>query len=769
MLAARIVLALAVLAALGGVLTAAPPAPLPPATYDVVVNYRIVAYPNERIPQFKAMLKDLAAHGFRRDPNDGAAPDEAADSTATRLRGTVPAANARSLLLERHVRSLLLIPVGEKLPEAAAPVRVAIELAGGLTPDRERLLHAQTTEALGALKFVEAVGYDHRGFSRLVGTLPADQLDASLGDLRERVPGKDLPAPFANVRAIRIVEVRPTLPPPLARPNVPEVPQGQEKLSSELRETLTDEARAGQPLRFEIILADPPQDRDAGVERLLRATAPGISLEGILGADVTATGKPSQLAALAALPEVAGLRLPRPALAAPVRAGGDEAATLIATGLDRLHARGYRGKGSRLAVVAADFRGWEALLGKGLPKDTRLIDLTRERNRNLEPDPHPAGPGPGQGALFARIAAGAAPEAAVVLIRVDPAAPYMLQTVARAIHGDYADSLALEQRGRDLAEERAQLDLRRRDLLEERAKVFADLREEDDAIKRREAYQKNHAALDQDEDAFHRRLRRYLDLRKDLLQLKGVRVLASALVWDDGHTGGGSSPLSRFFDDRPFPSTLWIQPASFGRDRIWAGLFQDSDGNGVMEFTSKNKELPADSWSPELNFLAWQGDEGKPTADLPVGARVRVTFQWREAHDPALQRTGQDHFRDPLMNVRLVVLRQFDPSGAKQPADDFEVVAQSHGAPRRLDHSTSAATYEVSVEFRVAEAGRYALRVEGRAPDSDRPANLPTLPNLRRTGEVRPRIALETLDGAGRAIWRDFRGDDGAFGLPSVP
>ena len=73
------------------------------------------------------------------------------------------------------------------------------------------------------------------------------------------------------------------------------------------------------------------------------------------------------------------------------------------------------------------------------------------------------------------------------------------------------------------------------------------------------------------------------------------------------------------------------------------------------------------------------------------------------------------------------------------------------------------------VEWKVAEAGRYALRVEGRAPDSDRPAYLPTLPSLRRSGEVRPRIVVETLEGDGRAVWRDFRGDDAALMPPSAP
>ncbi len=135
-----------------------------------------------------------------------------------------------------------------------------------------------------------------------------------------------------------------------------------------------------------------------------------------------------------------------------------------------------------------------------------------------------------------------------------------------------------------------------------------------------------------------------------------------------------------------------------------------------MEFAPPDVLLPSGSWSRELNFLAWQPASGKPTAELPAGARVRLTFQWREAHDPALLQTGQDPYRDPLTSVRLLVLRQPDPAGRQRPADDLEVVAQSAGAARRLDQTPTSAAYEVSVEWRVPEAGRYAVRVEGKPP-----------------------------------------------------
>jgi hypothetical protein len=737
-------------AAICGLAPGAPAAPPPPATYDVVVRYRIVAFPNERVAQFNAMMKDLAARGFRRDPADEPVVNEPSDTTATRLRGSIAAAKVRSLLLDRHVRELLLIPSGEKLPDDAnRPVRVTIELTTGLPPDRQQLLHTQTAVVLDSLKFSESVGYDHRDFTRLVGSIPAGQVGALLSDLRETPAGQTQPAPFANMPAIRIAEVRPDLPAPSPRPAPPAIPAVHEKIAAELRELVADAARATKPARMEILLAREPEARDQTWERPLRLTAPDIAIEGRFGTVVTAIARPDQAPALAALPEVVGLRLPRRARSV---AASDtaELAKQVGSDLESLHTRGYRGKGSRVAIVAADFRGWEGLVGKALPKSSRLIDLTRERNENLQPDPYPAGAGPGEGTVLAQMTAKSVPDADLVLIRVDPSTPYMLQSIVRAAVGEPTGSLALEQRERQLTDERTRLDVRRAELLEQRRQVFSDLREEGEALRQREDYLKKQAAFDLEERAYQALLGRYIDHQKALLQLKGLRLVASPLE-------AASANMQR--QSRESCGPLWIQPVGRGPEETWSGLFRDSDRNGVMEFAPTETPLPTDNWSRELNFLAWRDATGKVTPDLPAGSRVRVTLQWREPHDASLARIGQDHFREPLAAVRLQVVRQSEPAGSKRPADDLEIVAQSAGVPHRLDQTPSSASYEVSVEWRVPEAGRYAIRVEGRMPESDRPLSLPTLPRLRRTGEIRPRIVADTLEGDGRAIWRDFHGE----------
>jgi hypothetical protein len=185
-----------------------------------------------------------------------------------------------------------------------------------------------------------------------------------------------------------------------------------------------------------------------------------------------------------------------------------------------------------------------------------------------------------------------------------------------------------------------------------------------------------------------------------------------------------------------------------------------------MEFAPLGTPLPEGLWSPQLNFLAWQPAGGPRTADLPAGARVRVSVQWREAHDPEFFRDRDDPYRPSLANLNVVLLRQLDPGAAKQPRDDLEVAAQSVGLPQRLDNEPASATYEQTLEFTVKEAGRYALRVEGRTPAGIRPPGVPTLPILEKSGEIHPRIFIQTLDGPGRAVFADYAPVVGSLGMP---
>jgi hypothetical protein len=866
---------------------AQPAAPPPPPTYDVQIRYDIVARRNERVAQYLEMMRDLKRAGFVRDPDEFFEENEPENPRANRMRGTVPPDGVPQLLKQRHVRTIRLAPAGSKLPGADELVRVQIDLTAGLPADRQRALNQDARLVLTALGFREATGYDTRQNTRLVGLVPAKNLDALLLDLRRqpaawkllsrtlltdlrtfpggqqaledlltewygdkngrklvadalglwrfspagrkvlaslpadvaadaespvaqehllaslmRSPdaaeplaqllakvyadpaaadlvdrmvrrvsnqaGGGMPGLFRGGATVRVVEVFPEMPPPTIRPIPAPVPPELEKVTPDLRELLGDEDKAATPVRLELILALTPAD-DRGFVRQFGAT-PGVVVEGRVGPVVTVATTLGAAKKLAAVDEVAAVRLPRLPQPLPLVPQAErKPLPLQEAGVARLHALGHRGQGTVVAVLDPDFRGWEAQVKeKKLPPETRLIDITRERNPRMDPDPPPGDPQQfGVGTRYALTIAAVAPEAELFLVRVDPAAPYMIQNVARAINGEGYRSFGMDQRLLALDLERGMLERRKELLLEERREGYGNFAEEGEAAKRREEYRKKQAQYEKDEADFNARSALFFRTQREFKDLKRARVAVSSLVWDEGYPVDGSSPLSRYFDDRPFKAALWFQTGGDARGQAWTGLFRDEDGNGAMEFAGPEAPLPKGHWSRELNFLKWRPAAGDESLDLPENAKVRLVLQWREAHDPLYLQIGEDRYRDPLANLRLMLVHQPDPEGKKQPSDDLEVVAESVGPPQRLLASPNSATYEQTLDVTVKKAGRYAVRIEGVLPPSVAPRGAPTLPSARTFGEVRPRLFVRTLGGDGRALLHTYWTDAGSLGMPA--
>jgi hypothetical protein len=865
---------------------AQPRAPAPPATYDVLIRYQIDATRNDRVQQYGEMARFFKEAGFQRDPGEMVEDTEPEDPGATRMRGTIPAAKARSLLDEHHVQTIRLSPPGQKLPDdPATAVRVEFELPSRLPPDRQRLLYNQVRRVLGELGFKDALGYDHRQFTRLSGMLPAGQLETVFAGLWRQPAAlaflsrsllasepltataatllaalldqvlarpeyqklletlltdlKRLPAPenekeslesrisrgvtsllvdlnlarqqgpalrdilamlgqkpeardFLDVFLNRLRRQRNSgllpgfyrvtwpvavtrmmpadMPPTAERPEPARIPPGQENLTPDLRELLKDQEMAKQPIRMEVILSRPPDDSQRFWHLRWGRQIPGVIVEGRLGPVLTVVAPANLAVELAALPDVSTVRLPRVARSA-ILARPDGAAeefdALKGTGLDKMHKFKRQGQGIRVAVIDGDFRGWQRFLGKGLPKETKLVDLTRLRSPVLQPEPFPApAEGLGGGTLCALAAVKAAPEIDLTLIRVDPAAPHLLLTAARYINGEDFRPELFARRDADLRERQFLIDTRREQLLEERRLVL-EAGNDAESVKRREEYFKRQAEFDQEEKAYKELVRSFLALTQELQGLKSIRVVACNLIWTDGHPVDGSGALSRYFDDKPFKVALWLQAAGNSRGQAWTGLFRDNDGNEVMEFAAPETPLPRGAWTHELNFLAWEPSKGARTSTLPENVRVRVTLQWREPHDPDLNRDGDDLFREPLAPLNLLVVRQPDPAGAKQPSDDLVVVGETYGVPQRLDNTRNSAVYEHVLEFTASAGGRYAVRIEGRVPETTRPRGAPTLPGLAPFGELKPRVFVETLSGDGRVVLDTYTTETACLGMPA--
>lgn len=797
----RVTLSFAAVLLFAPVLPAQRVAPPPPAEYDLQARYSIRAATNQRIVQFMEMVRYLDSLGFKREPGE---EDEPANLFADRLRGRLPSNKVEEFLREPHVRTLLLVPAGMKLPDnAQQPVLVQIGLRK-IAASRQQELAAQTRDLLvSKLGFVPKTGFDHQGNTRLLGTIPSGKVNELLNDLRGQpagplapeTPVTNLPEPIHSVVPVRIAEVLAEpegVTPSVDAPPPPEPERPLQKLSPDLRDKAIGEADAAaqRPARFEVILTNPPPALDQNWRGAM-LTIPGVLVEGRIGSVVSIAAPLAVARNLAASPDVASVRLPRAATVQPTPPlTGQAIDVLAATGLDRLHGLKYRGAGVRVAVIGSDFAGWRAHAGKELPKSTTFIDLTATRNFTLEPDAAPEAAetgGPASGTRAALAVRYAAPEADVVLIRVDPAAAYMLTDVARYVHGETFRTEGMIGRNRELRADNDRLRILRAQITEERRASLNDFSQEEEAIKRRQELAAKEADLAAQERLFAERLRRFFQLEDDLLNLRNARAVVCPLAWDTGYPVDGTGPLARYFDEiffgQPQPripgrprtpqiSSVWLQSAGDTRGQVWTGRFRDADGNGVMEFAPPGMPVPVDRWTTELNFLAWQPHGNARTAELPAGAQVRVALQWSEAHDPDVTpgADGVDPYRAPIADLRVVVLRQRDTSGKRVATDDLNIAARSVRLPQLLSRSATAATYEHIVEFTAEAAGGYALRVEGAMPRGTRPLFAPTLPSQERSWELTARLFVETTDaasrGQGRPVFADFAPGLGGLGTP---
>jgi hypothetical protein len=804
------------------------PTPPPPDGYQVWVRYRINSARDQHVLQYDALIEHLKALKFNFQPPLEQHPDtDREDPNKNQLRGTVAAGEALKILRNPNVASMVLLPTDFKVPEAPEqPVRVQFELASGFTQERQRDLSEQTSLLLKLLGFREADVYEQRGYTgklntRLSGTIPAGRLETLLKDLRgqpagwfgPRVTLEDLPAPLRLTNPIVVTEVltdaEPLKDEPVAEPRSPDF---LEKISADLWALVNDKAKESERVRVQLVLIGRRTAEESTLRQMLVAAAPSLRVEGHLGNTVVGTAFVNQVKALAALPEVAVIRLVRPAridIDPALTSLGDPQKALTLSGLAELHAKGKRGQGVRLALIDNDFRGWDRLVKeRKLNGKTRFVDLTAEHSRDILPSA--AGPAEqlGHGAHCALATAAAAPDAELTLIRTDAFDPYQLEEIVRYLNGgDLSDNL--RRRQDELTTERLVLDAERAKLLRERQIILEDFTDETDQIRdfaflgpirgwvfsRREWIRQRLAYQEKLEQALNVRKDRLYRLLDEVRGLKGIRLVANPLVWPDGMPAGGSGPLSRFLDAEAGRGLLWFQAAGNTRGQAWSGLYRDEDRNGVMEFSVDEQKLAKGQWTRELNFLGWQPLQGKRQLDLPAGVKIRLSLQWREPHDPDYfgQPGEEDHYRRPLADLRLVLVRQRDPQVKTLPADAFELIARSHDLPQRLEHLPSGTVYEQSLEATLDKGGRFAVRIErprgsawvlvdepgqpprftqlhGLTPTGVRPTGAPTLTALERQWELKPRLFVQALDDQsgrrGRPVLVDFATEAGALAMP---
>jgi hypothetical protein len=820
------------LAALAGVALGQPPQPPKPAKYKVQLRYHIPSVRDQHVAFYKEMVEHLQRIDFDFQPKLKPFPNaDYEDRGKNMLTGFIAGDKALKCLHNRSVAALLLVPEGYALPEdVSRPVKVRLELYSGFTADRTFTLSNQVRALLKQFDFIEATGYDHRGytgrpFTRLVGWIPVEHLETLLKDLRTQPTGwftprlekEKLPTPVSLESPIVVTEVLPDPDIVPTKGRTEAAPWYLDKLSPGLRARFDDKGTHKQVERVEIILAVTPAASDVSYRPLLQQAAPGLFIEGRTGPIVTGLVPVGQAESLAALSQVSNVRLAQfapQAVDPALKWVGDNAKALQVSGLAALHKAGYKGaiksKGVRIGIIDNDFRGYREMIADGkLPATTRLVDLTITRSLEVLPEPWPDDRRTiGHGTHCALAAALAAPEAELTLIRIDPASLPQLELVTRVINGDLAlsDSLIvlsnyLNARSKSLDGFRDELAVERKPIME-KYEDEADIRREYEILgsavrgwlfSAREWHLNRVAELERARAKLYVVEKRFGQMLDDIRSLKGIQIVSTSLVWNSGYPLGGASPLSRWFDEDKGHKALWFVSAGNTTNQTWTGPYRDVNANGVMEFLPATAKLPAGTWTAELSFLGWQPYQGQRTLELPEGARVRVTLQWREPHEPSyfFRAHEPDRYLKPLADMQLVALYQRDPEAKVLPADDFKVVGRSPLLPQRLDNQPNGSTYEQVVEFTAEQAGRYAIRVErqlmtewvleqagknerpllveltGLTSTGIRPAGAPTLPALESQWELQPRLFVEVMDlpsaAKGRAVFRDFSTEQGSI------
>jgi hypothetical protein len=781
---------------------------------DVQIRYRIRADRDERIRQFLALEKHLASLGFDdARKNDPDRELDILDPTAERFTGSISASNVMRLLDEPHVLNILFTPAGYTYPDSPeGPVPVRIVIRGGLLPNQQQLLHGQVAMQLALLGFQEALGYDTRGYTQVKGTIPYKNLPALMKDLRDEpsgwfftnTPRDNLPRPLGDRSPILWVEVMPAVePPPPFVASPPTAARG--KMPPELRAVIDNPALRETPLRVLVIFTGSIDNRIEELRSQLAARfgptakrtpdgaevkgadgrpafTEGATLDGAIGnMAVIRFDRPADVDRFAEFPGVLTLRLPRTAtetITTLADGGGSAAAAdlLKASGVESLHRLGYTGAGVKVLLIASDFSGADKLIGNGLPKSTRLLDMTIALNPDVVPmpaDPNRAG----NGLAAARALALAAPDAELVLVRIDPAAIFQLFTVMRVVDGDLTYSEAFRSRLADIATRTTDISRRKEAAIEEYRNAFADLADDEPAKQRRARARSALDAIEAEQAELVKRIDRLNIYRKELLEaLSGARVIVNTLEWESGYPLDSISLLSRTLDFRaaqrppqtrrragdrstaPKPPLVWVQAASHAGAAVWGGPFLDANTDGTMEFATPAHALPPGTWTREMNFLGFQTPAGETVPELPAGTRLRFTIQWREPLDPNVP--AGDRIIHPVV---LRLYRQLDPNGERRPSDEMAEEARSIGAPLPILLTSTLVVYEQTLEYTVPAAGRYAAVVAmGYRPD-------PILPALKREAEILPRMIVETLSGRpsdGRVVFRSFLNPRAGVGIP---
>ena len=701
---------------------------------NVRVKFRIQVYGVERLRQVDELLKFLKTTGFT--STDENLFEKLQDETISSFDGTVPIGKESKCINPRWIYSVTSWPVGSEDPyKSEEPVRIEIEFPQYMQAKKQHEFWDDLKTSLFKVGFIDAVSYNPELFTRITGNLIGKSLpiiDTKIFPEALKTAGVFV-TPFAFPR---VVKVHPDWPLVKARVVEDIKENSVRKMSPAARKKL--EANDQKLEKWLLVLNHQPPGQNEINE--LFSNLNDAVVEGANGALIEILATPASIKNLAALPSVMFVTTAETQIKTNYSIKQNNLLNIFSNEGASQPARNLRGVGApaSIAIVGTEFLGWEKAFGE-IQTHAELVDLTRTRDFAMEEMPYSKNQeNIGFHTKKALEISMIYPGTKIVLVRIDPAIPTMLDEVAGFANRDLKASYALLSRYSETDVSKRFLQGLNQYLLSERAFLIDQFGEEPEIVKRREVYKENKAKWDKDNFELHEKINRILKLREQLMEFKSHRLFVVLENVSSQLPAYNNLALSLFSDDSKFKTAAWLMPDSLFERVSWRGPFSDSNHNGIMEFRNGKSK---DRWHDERIVIQFEKD-GKILDKIPQGKKIRVRVRWREGVEWSTAMVEGETAPKAKAKLNILLLLNEKPLSGRNLTDQFSIVKETGIDPFCIFRSKTFAIFEHLIELDSPIEGVYALAIEGKVPNRN---DLSPLDSHKVT-EIFPEITFESFE-----------------------
>jgi hypothetical protein len=389
-------------------------------------------------------------------------------------------------------------------------------------------------------------------------------------------------------------------------------------------------------------------------------------------------------------------------------------------------------------VVGNEFLGWEKAFGE-IQTQAELVDLTRTRNFAMEEMPYSKDQGEvGFHTKKAIEVAKVYPGAKIVLVRIDPSIPTMLDEVAGFANGNSRASYALLARYSETDVIKRLLAGENQFLQSERAFLVDQFGQETEIEKRREIYKDKKAKWDENNRNLHVKIERILSLRNQLIEFKSHKVFVLLENYSSQLPSFQNAALSLFSDNSQFKNAAWLMPENLFERISWRGAFRDSNRNGIMEFMDDKSN---DKWRHEKALIQYESN-GKILDKIPQGKKIRVRVRWRESVDWSSATVLGETSPRPKAQINVMLLQNEKQLPGRKIPDEYSLIQETGIEPFCIFRSKNFAIFEHLIEIESSKEGGYSLVLHGKVLIRNDLSSL----EAQKTTEIFPEIFLESFE-----------------------